>query len=80
MCYLVYDTEYYGVYKANPSHSHKTQQEEVGIAIQLKVSGFGVKDGAHQLALGCAEPLMKKEKEKKTFQAFISQCFVNIKI
>lgn len=49
------DAERNRVYKAYYSHAHQTQQEEVGITIQLEVSGFGVQDGAHQLAFGCAE-------------------------
>lgn len=53
--YLVHDTKGDGVDKANSSHSHQTQQEEVGIAVQLEVGGFWIKDGSHQLAFGCAE-------------------------
>lgn len=58
--YLVHDAEDNGVYEADSSHSHQTQQEEVGITVQLEVGGFGVKYGAHQLAFGCAETWVKK--------------------
>lgn len=66
--YLVHDTEYNGVNKADSSHSHQTQQEEVGIAVQLEVGGFGIKDGAHQLAFSCAETWVKK----RNFWSFLS--------
>jgi len=68
--YLVHDTEDNGVYKADSSHSHQTQQEEVGITIQLKVGGFGIKDGAHQLAFGCAETWAKK----RGWSRFLNLC------
>lgn len=53
--YLVYDAEDDGVDEANAGHSHQTEQEEIGISVQLEVSGLGVQDGAYQLALLCAE-------------------------
>lgn len=53
--YLVHDAEDDGVDKADASYSHQAQQEEVGVAVQLEVRGLGVEDGAHQLALSCAE-------------------------
>lgn len=58
--YLVQNTENNGVDKANSSHSHQTQQEEVGITVQFEVGGFWVKNRAHQLAFGCAETCGKR--------------------
>lgn len=54
------DAEDDGVDKAYSGHAHQTQQEEVGIAIQLEVGGFWVKDGAHQLTFGCNETWVRK--------------------
>lgn len=54
MLYFVNNAMYDGVYEANSSHKHQTQKKEVGIAVQLEVCGFGIQDGADQLALGCA--------------------------
>lgn len=53
--YLIHDAENDGVDKAYSSHSHQTQEKEVGITIQLEVGGFRVKDRAHKLAFGGAE-------------------------
>lgn len=53
--YLINDAENDGVDKAYSSHSHQTQEKEVGITIQLEVGGFRVKDRAHKLAFGSAE-------------------------
>lgn len=59
--YLIHDTENDGVDKAYSSHSHQTQEKEVGVAIQLEVGGFWVKDWAHKLAFGGAETLVGKK-------------------
>lgn len=59
MHYPIHDTEDNWVNEADSSHSHETQQKEVGVTIQLEVGGFGIKDGAHQLAFGCAETCKK---------------------
>lgn len=61
--YLVHDTEDDGVDEANQSHSYQTQEKEVGVAIQLEVGGFWVKDRAHELAFGGAETLFEKNKK-----------------
>ena len=53
--YLVHYAEDDGVDEADPCHPHQTQQEQVGVSVQLEVCGFGVEDGAHQLAFLCAE-------------------------
>lgn len=53
--YLVHDTEDDGVDEADACHPHQTQQEQVGIAVQLEICGFRVEDGAHQLALLCTK-------------------------
>lgn len=53
--YLVHDTEDDGVEEADPCHPDQTQQEEISIAVQLEVCGFGVEDGAHQLTFLGAE-------------------------
>lgn len=75
--YLVHDTEYNGVNKADSSHSHQTHQEEVGIAVQLEVGGFRIKDGAHQLAFSCAETWVKK----RNFWSFLSlRPFLNAQV
>lgn len=42
--HLVDDAEDDGVEEANPGHAHQTQQELVGVTVQLEVSGFGVQD------------------------------------
>ena len=59
--HLVYDAEDNRVDKADSSYSHQTQQEEVGITVQLEVGGFGIQDGAHQLTFGCAETWEEEE-------------------
>lgn len=53
--HLVDDAEDDGVEEADASHAHQAQQELVGVAVQLEVSGLGVEDGPHQLAFLCAE-------------------------
>lgn len=53
--HLVHDTEDDGVDEADPRHPHQAQQEQISIAVQLEVGGFGVQDGAHELAFLCAE-------------------------
>lgn len=53
--YLVNDAEDDGVDEADPRHPHQAQEEQVRVPIQLEVCGFGVEDGAHQLAFLCAE-------------------------
>ena len=54
--HLFHDAQDDGVDEADGGHAHQAQEEEVGVVVQLEVRGLGVEDGAHQLALGRAEP------------------------
>lgn len=53
--YLVHHAEDDGVDESDRCHSHQAQQKEVGVSVELEVSGFGVEDGAHQLPFLCAK-------------------------
>lgn len=53
--YPAHDAEHDGVDEADPCNPDQTQQEQVRVSIQLEVCGFGVQDGAHQLAFLCGE-------------------------
>lgn len=57
---LVDDAEDHSVNESNGSHSNQTEQEQVGVSVQLKVCGFRVKDGAHQLPLLRTEACAKQ--------------------
>lgn len=53
--YLAHDAEDNSVDEADGCHPHQTQQEQISVTVKLEIRGFGMEDGAHQLAFLCAE-------------------------
>ena len=41
--HVVSDAEHDGVDEADSCHGHQTQEEEVGVPVQLEIGGFGGK-------------------------------------
>lgn len=62
--HLVKDADDDGVEEADAGHAHQAEQEQVGLAVELKVGGLWVQDGAHQLPFRSAEPCSREDPQK----------------